>query len=145
MDPLVIQAFLQDPDTLARGRSCVKRELVGGFVKRDGLIEASVAGSVGKLCRVQVKLDESGHPTSAFCTCPWSAGGFFKCEHIAAVLLYDYETQGSMVNPIKEAREKVEDRVIDLRKTRGDAGEQFDVVGFLTRATGLPKETAKKR
>jgi superfamily II DNA or RNA helicase len=145
MEPEAIHAFIKNTDTLAKGLSCFRRDRVEDFIAKDGLIEASVSNSGRKPYRVQIRLDDTGNPKAAFCTCLYAAGGFMKCEHIAAVLLYDYETHKSVSNPIKEALEKSEDRVIDLKRSREAPGGTFDVAGFLTRVTGLPKETAGKR
>ena len=135
-----IRAFIRDDVIFKRGLNYYKKGYVVRFIREEGLVEALVSGTARRPYHVQIKMDRAGKPRTSFCNCPY-AGGMWRCKHIAAVLIYDSEINRPVENPIQKQRVIEQETVIDLKKTRAEAGAGIDLVRYLTHATGLLAET----
>jgi len=80
-----ICALVDDARTVARGRECVRWGLLHDLSEKQGQIEARVAESRGRSCRVVVREGSRGLVTS--CTCAQHAVQGETCRHIVAALL----------------------------------------------------------
>ena len=139
-----IRAFIGDDVIFRRGLTYYKNGSVLRCSREQGIIQALVSGTSRKPYHVQVKLNREGRPYNAFCNCPY-AGGMLRCKHIAAVLIYDYEENRPVENPLYKQRTIEQETVIDLKKTRADSGAGIDLVRYLTHATGLPADADRRK
>lgn len=139
MDIKSIRDFINDDVIFNEGIDCYETSLVSGFIKSEGKIKASISGTSDKSCHVLIKLDKSGHPKTASCSCLRNRG-IRMCRHIAAVLIYNFKQNTIMDNPIEKIGDTGKEVVINLKNTVKSSETDFNFVDFLLHATGLPKD-----
>ncbi len=139
MDIKSIKDFINDEVIFSGGIDCYESSLFSGFTRNEGIIEALISGSSHKSYHVQIKLDKSGHPRTASCSCRYRRG-IRVCEHIAAVLIYNFKQNIFIDNPIRQSGDIGKEVVINLKNTEKSSETEFNFVDFLLQATGLPKD-----
>ena len=125
MDVKKIRDFINDDLIFKKGLSFYDRSTISSYSYKNKIIEATTSSVSSKPCIVQIKLDPSGNPGSAFCSC-YNKGKKGMCSHIAAVLIYELDQNRTVDNPINKIKDTKNEVVIKLTNSKNDNEPAFD-------------------